>query len=125
MSLGTPHYMSPAGSPRGHEIFFRVGESMMAATVQAGATFAPGEVREPFRTTATGSVTYPNYDVTRDGQSFIMMQPTTSNDQTVVVLLNWVRPTAREAPVSELGGLDPMHDTSAAAEQVPVCARRH
>ncbi len=78
----------PRWSPTGREIFFRAGESMMAAAVQAGATFAPGEVRLLFRTTAVVSL-HTNYDVTRDGQSFIMVQRKTSTDQTVVVLLNW------------------------------------
>ena len=59
------------------------------AGISRSPRWSPHEVRELFRTTATGAVTYPNYDVTRDGQSFIMVQPTTSNDQTVVVLLNW------------------------------------
>ena len=61
---------------------------MMAAAVSGGAAFAPGEVRELFRTSANLSSNFPNYDVTRDGLSFIMVQPTRSSAQTVVVLLN-------------------------------------
>jgi serine/threonine-protein kinase len=79
----------PRWFPTGREIFFRAGENMMAAAVQVGATFAPGDVRVLFRSSATANATYPNYDVTRDGQSFIMVQPKSASDQTVVVLLNW------------------------------------
>ena len=63
----------------------------MSAAVKTEGTFAPGEVRELFRTTAAASAgsLFANYDVTRDGQSFIMVQPKSSDDQTVVVLLNW------------------------------------
>jgi serine/threonine-protein kinase len=79
----------PRWSHTGREIFFRAGPAVMAAAVQAGATFAPGEVRELFRTTTLPSSAFPSYDVARDGQTFFMSQPTRANDQTVVVLLNW------------------------------------
>ncbi|MBI5601415.1 MAG: PD40 domain-containing protein, partial [Gemmatimonadetes bacterium] len=73
----------PRWSPTGREIFFRSGPAMMAAEVQAGAQFASGAVRELFRTTASTSTFHTNYDVTRDGQTFIMVQPKASNDQNV------------------------------------------
>jgi Tol biopolymer transport system component len=79
----------PRWSHTGREIFFRAGPSIMAAAVQAGATFAPGEVRELFRTTVFTGTTFPTYDVARDGRTFFMAQPARANDQTVVVLLNW------------------------------------
>ena len=62
---------------------------MMAAAVQAGSPFTPGEVKELFRLNGPSGVTYTNYDVTRDGQTFIMVLPIQNNDQAVVVLLNW------------------------------------
>ena len=79
----------PRWSPAGHEIFFRAGPAILAAAVQVGATFAPGEVRELFRTTAGQGISYPGYDVSRDGRTFIMAQPSSANEQSVVVLLNW------------------------------------
>jgi serine/threonine-protein kinase len=79
----------PRWSPTGREIFFRAGTNMMAAAVQAGATFAPGEVRGLFHTTAVSGINYTAYDVSRDGRTFILAQPLAANDQTVVVLLNW------------------------------------
>jgi serine/threonine-protein kinase len=81
--------VEPRWSGTGREIFFRNSANMMAASVQAGTTFAPGEVRELFRTTAVLNGVYPNYDVSRDGRTFYMAQPLRANDQTVVVLLNW------------------------------------
>ena len=79
----------PRWSPTGREIFFRTGSAMMAAAVQAGTVFAPGEIRELFRATMVSTPYFTGYDVTRDGLSFIMVQSTSSNTQTVVVLLNW------------------------------------
>jgi Tol biopolymer transport system component len=79
----------PRWSPTGREIFFRSGSAMMAAEVHAGAQFASGALYELFRTTSSPSTFHTNYDVTRDGQTFIMVQPKASNDQSVVVVLNW------------------------------------
>jgi Tol biopolymer transport system component len=79
----------PRWSHTGREIFFRAGQGVMSAAVLAGATFAPGEVRELFRTTAPPGLVYTTYDVSRDGQTFYLVQPLRANDQTVVVLLNW------------------------------------
>ena len=81
--------IEPHWSGTGREIFFRNNTSMMAAAVQAGATFAPGEVRELFKTVATAVGTHTLYDVSRDGRTFYIAQPLRANDQVVVVLLNW------------------------------------
>ncbi len=81
--------VEPRWSGTGREIFFRSSTSIMSASVQAGATFAPGDVRELFRTSALLSTVYANYDVSRDGRTFILAQPLRANDQAVVVLLNW------------------------------------
>jgi len=78
----------PRWSPTGREIFFRAGQSMMAASVGTGATFSPGEVRELFTNSAMrGSLTR-NYDTSRDGQAFIMVTPPES-EAGVLMLLNW------------------------------------
>ena len=90
---GDPHW-----SGTGREIFFRNGTSMMAAAVQAGASFAPGEVRELFRAPADGFIYYQNYDVSRDGNTFIMLRPLSTNDQSLVVLLNWFEQLPARAP---------------------------
>ena len=79
----------PRWSPTGREIFFRAGSSMMTASVQPGATFSPGEVRELFRTDAVTGPNFPNYDVTKDGRSFILLKPPTTSEQGLVMLLNW------------------------------------
>ncbi len=79
----------PRWSPTGREIFFRIGDRMMSAAVRTEGTFSRGEVRELFRSTAASVPNGTNYDVTRDGQTFIMVQPKNVDDQNVVVLLNW------------------------------------
>ena len=81
--------LEPRWSPAGREIFFRAGPSMMAASVQGGATFVSGEVRELFKTDAAFGPNFPNYDVTKDGRTFIMFKPPPQSGQQVIVLLNW------------------------------------
>ena len=79
----------PQWSHTGREIFFRSGQMMMAAEVRTAPTFAPGAIRSLFQTKSFAGINYATYDVTRDGNNFIMTQPLAQNDQTVVVLLNW------------------------------------
>jgi serine/threonine-protein kinase len=80
-----------AWNPNGSEIFYRIGDRMMAV----GLTFTGGDVRlspprQLFsRPYAYGAgITMANYDVTKDGQRFLMVR-----DDTVVgrlrVILNW------------------------------------
>ncbi len=79
----------PRWSPTGKEIFFRFGSSVMAAAVQSGATFSPGEVRELFKTEAVFGPNFPNWDVAKDGRSFIFLRPPATSEQGLVMLLNW------------------------------------
>jgi hypothetical protein len=64
----------------------------MAAPVETGRTLAIGRPRLVFegsyeRDRGSGSAN-PNYDVTRDGKRFVMVQaPATSSS--IVVVLNW------------------------------------
>ena len=80
-----------AWNPNGSEIFYRIGDRMMAV----GLTFAGSDVRlsaprQLFsRPYAYGAgITMANYDVTKDGQRFLMVR-----DDTIVgrlrVILNW------------------------------------
>jgi Tol biopolymer transport system component/tRNA A-37 threonylcarbamoyl transferase component Bud32 len=80
----------PLWSPTGHEIFYRNGDLMIAAAVRTRAGF---EVRGRTRL-FTGSYDPAvfkgrNYDVTRDGRTFLMLQRVVGARQAVVVTLNW------------------------------------
>ncbi|MDZ4862503.1 MAG: protein kinase [Gemmatimonadota bacterium] len=79
----------PKWSPTGREIFFKNGNQVLAAPVTEGATFTRGAVHPLFTTRSFAGINYATYDVSRDGNTFIMQQPLVQNDQTVVVLLNW------------------------------------
>ena len=79
----------PRWSPTGREIFFKNGTQVLATPVTEGATFSRGAIRPLFTTRSFAGINYTTYDVSRDGNTFIMQQPLVQNDQTVVVLLNW------------------------------------
>ena len=79
----------PRWSPTGREIFFRAASSLMVAAVQTGTAFSPGEVRELFKTGAVVGPNFPNYDVTKDGRSFIILRPPPTSEQGLTMLFNW------------------------------------
>jgi serine/threonine-protein kinase len=81
----------PIWSPTGREIFYRSGDKMMAAAVRTQETFVAGARIQLFTIpTATPlSTTVPNYDVSRDGQSFLMLEPIIGATQDIVVTLHW------------------------------------
>lgn len=80
----------PLWSPRGQEIFYRDGDKMMAVAVRTAGSFEIGNQTALFSgvfSPAPGTLA--NYDVTRDGQTFLMLQPIVGSAQAVVVTLNW------------------------------------
>ena len=90
----------------GRELFFRNGRQMMFVAVQPGQTFQVGPpqllfegnyVQELDNSGAT------NYDVSRDGQRFLMVAPAAAESaeqvrQKIVVVQNWTEELKR--PVS-------------------------
>jgi eukaryotic-like serine/threonine-protein kinase len=80
----------PRWSGTGREIFYRNGEQMMAAVVTTQPGFEVGARTPLFSgayTQLQGLVT--NYDVTRDGQTFLMLQSVQGAEQSLEVTLNW------------------------------------
>ncbi len=79
----------PLWSPTGREIFYRNGDRMMAAAVRVGPTFEVGNRTELFTAHYDADPTLRDYDVTPDGQTFLMLQPMKEAQQSVVVVLDW------------------------------------
>jgi hypothetical protein len=81
----------PIWNPNGREIFYRIGERMMAvAFTPAGSEVQLSAPKQLFaRSYAFGAgITIANYDVTKDGQRFVMVQDDSSIGRLRVVL-NW------------------------------------
>jgi serine/threonine-protein kinase len=79
----------PVWSLTGHEIFYRNSDRMMAATVRTGGGFEVGNRTQLFAGTYDRVPPARGYDVTRDGQTFIMFQRVQGTEQSVFVTLNW------------------------------------
>ncbi|MBI4476266.1 MAG: hypothetical protein HY654_03780, partial [Acidobacteria bacterium] len=82
----------PLWARSGRELFYRDGTSLMSVPVQTTPTFAAGTPRKLFEGYVSGLGR--TYDVSRDGQRFLMIKDSTAADQTMtapsmVVVLNW------------------------------------
>jgi len=89
----------PVWSPTGREIFYRNGDRVMAATVRTLGGFQVGARVQLFEGAyESGSRQITNYDVTRDGRTFVMLQPVQGTAQSVFVTLNWFEQLGRRRP---------------------------
>ena len=78
----------PVWARSGRELFYRNGTKLMVAAIALQPTFAVGARRELFEGNYVNDPVYRSYDVTRDGQAFVMVRsPKPLGD--FVVVLNW------------------------------------
>jgi eukaryotic-like serine/threonine-protein kinase len=86
---------SPRWARSGRELFYRNGDKMMAVDVDTGATFRVGTPKMLFEKSGA-------YDVSPDGQRFLMVRPvSTSRTQTneMDVVVNWFTELQQRVPV--------------------------
>jgi Tol biopolymer transport system component len=102
--ISTDGGAQPRWSPDGRELFYRNGDKMMAVSVSTGPEFAPGrpellfEGRYSLGIGAQAPVT--NYDVSPDGQRFVMVRPEESSGPAQFhVILNWHLELLEKVPV--------------------------
>ncbi|MFY9532178.1 MAG: protein kinase, partial [Candidatus Acidiferrales bacterium] len=100
--ISTEGGTEPMWNRNGRELFYRSGERMMAVDIATQPSFTVGKPRMLFKgqyvPTAT---TPPNYDVSPDGQRFLMLKPTEQAQaaQTQInVVLNWFEELKRRVP---------------------------
>jgi serine/threonine protein kinase/Tol biopolymer transport system component len=92
----------PMWNQNGRELFYRNGNKMMAVDVTTQPAFSAGKPRMLFEgryQPATPS--YPQYDVSADGQRFLMLKPV-EQEQTapaqISVVLNWIADMKHRMP---------------------------
>ena len=86
-------------NPNGKEIFYRNGDKMMAVDLTTTPEVKLSAPRVLFeqRYAFGAGITMANYDVTRDGQRFIMVKDE-SGAARLNVILNWLSELTRMAP---------------------------
>ena len=91
----------PVWSPDGHELFYRSGTRMMVASVQTEPTFRAGRPEVLFEgsvmRTRIGTIAMPYYDISPDGQRFLMIKQAGAETQ-INVVLNWFEELKRLVP---------------------------
>jgi eukaryotic-like serine/threonine-protein kinase len=95
----------PQWNPRGGELFYRRGNKMMAVAMTTTVTsgFAAGKPRELFEGDYLPTLSdwaRPNYDVSPDGQRFLMLKPLKAQTPItgINVVLNWFEELDRLVP---------------------------
>lgn len=90
----------PVWNRNGRELFYRNGDKMMAVEITTQPGFSAGKAKLLFAAhyQATPNVNS-NYDVSPDGQRFLMLKPSGEHDATQInVVLNWFEELKRRVP---------------------------
>ena len=85
------------------ELFYRTGDKMMAVEIKTQPSLIVGKPRllfEGYAVNQTVGAVAANYDVTPDGQRFIMLQPSAqpAAGTQIVVVENWLEELKRRVP---------------------------
>jgi len=100
--ISTDGGQEPVWNPKGGELFYRSGTRMMAVDIDTRSGLSAGRPRVlfegPYLPTAAS---FPWYDVSPDGQRFLMLKPTegdASAPTEIHVVLNWFEELRRLVP---------------------------
>ena len=89
VSRSSERAVQPRWSPAGREVFYVVGDTLVAAEVFTEPVFSVGRRREVLRSEGLLGSFAPQYDVSRDGQRFVLLEPVAQEKPTLQVTLNW------------------------------------
>jgi eukaryotic-like serine/threonine-protein kinase len=100
--ISTEGGTEPVWNRNGRELFYRSGNKMMAVDITTQPGFAAGKPRMLFEGQYVPTpATSPNYDVSPDGQRFLMLKPSESTEAAptqINVVLNWFEELKRRVP---------------------------
>jgi Tol biopolymer transport system component len=101
--ISTEGGTEPVWNPNGRELFYRNGDKMMAVDIATQSGFTAGKPRMLFEGRyELASVQVSNYDVSPDGQRFLMIKSSESAGTAptqINVVLNWFEELKRRVPV--------------------------
>jgi Tol biopolymer transport system component len=103
--ISTEGGTEPVWNPNGRELFYRSGDKMMAVDIATLPSFAAGKPRLLFEGKYVPTpLTNPNYDVSPDGQRFLMVKPSEQEQAAptqINVVLNWFEELKQKVPVGK------------------------
>jgi eukaryotic-like serine/threonine-protein kinase len=103
--ISTEGGREPVWNRNGRELFYRSGDKMMAVDIATQSGFSAGTPRMLFEgryNPAAG--TTPNYDVSLDGQRFLMIKPNEAGEAAptqINVVLNWFEELKQKVPTGK------------------------
>jgi serine/threonine protein kinase/Tol biopolymer transport system component len=103
--ISTEGGTEPVWNPNGRELFYRSGNKMMAVDITTQPGFAAGTPRMLFEG-LYDPAPFPiaNYDVSRDGQRFLMLKPSEQAQAAptqINVVLNWFEELKQKVPTGK------------------------
>jgi Tol biopolymer transport system component len=103
--ISTEGGTEPMWNPNGRELFYRSGDKMIAVDIATQPGFAAGTPRTLFeRRYETPLVPIDNYDVSPDGQRFLMLKPAEQVQAAptqINVVLNWFEELKQKVPTGK------------------------
>ena len=93
---------SRCGTRAGESLFYRSGDKMMAVEIATRLGFTAGRPRVLFEGRYATNATFPDYDVSPDGQRFLMLKPDSAHQAAptqINIVLNWFEELKRKVPV--------------------------
>ena len=103
--ISTDGGTEPVWNPSGRELFYREGSKLMAVDISTQSGFTAGKPRVLFEGQYVPSpATASNYDVSHDGQRFLMLKPSEGSEVAptqINVVLNWFEELKQKVPTGK------------------------
>jgi serine/threonine-protein kinase len=103
--ISTEGGTEPVWNPNGRELFYRIGDKMMAVEITMQPGFSAGKPKVLFEGKYLPTpITFSNYDVSPDGRHFLMLKPSDQEaaaSTQINVVLNWFEELKRRVPTGK------------------------
>jgi serine/threonine protein kinase len=98
--ISTEGGMEPVWARNG-ELFYRNGDKMMAVETNTKSTFSADKPKVLFEGRYANYQSLPAYDVTPDGQRFLLTKTSEQGPQEINVVVNWTEELKQKAPTGK------------------------
>ena len=91
----------PLWAPSGRELFYRNANQMLVVEIETEGGLRPGRPRVLFEMEVAASDRFRNYDISPDGERFVMVQiPTSTERGQLEIVFNWFEELERLVPTN-------------------------